>query len=94
MKFSVLTVINILSKKFLFLCIFGTHFFRFEEFIRNVDNFVSFIDAGPVNSSVVTTINFYIRELNFLLCQPSLASHAALTSTTGISFVWKGKLVI
>ena len=49
---------------------------------------MSFIEAGPDNSLVKSNVNFYIPEPNILLCQPSLASHAVLTSTIGISFVW------
>ena len=80
--------VTLMGEKLYFICTPGTHSINFEKFIRNVDDFMSFIQAGPDKSLVKSNINFYIPEPNTLLCQPSLASHAVLTSTIGISFVW------
>ena len=80
--------VTLMGEKLYFICTPGTHSINFEKFIRNVDDFMSFIEAGPDNSLVKSNVNFYIPEPNILLCQPSLASHAVLTSTIGISFVW------
>ena len=35
-----------------------------------------------------SNIKFYIPQPDLILCQPSLASHAVLTSTLGVSFAW------
>ena len=40
---------------------------------------------------VKSNINFYISQSNLIVCQPSLASNAVLTSTLGVSFVWVWK---
>ena len=80
--------VTLFGEKLYFICAPGTHSVKFEELIRNVDDFMSFVEAGPENSIVKSNIKFYIPQPDLILCQPSLASHAVLTSTLGVSFVW------
>ena len=83
--------VTLLGEKLYFICTPGTHSINFEKLIRNVNDFISSVEAGPENTSVKSNVKFYIPEPNLSLCQPSLASHAVLTSTIGVSFVWGWK---
>ena len=77
-----------IGENFYFIRAPGTHSVKFEKLIRNVDDFISFVEAGPERSVFKFNIKFYISQPDLILCQPSLSSHAVLTSTLGVSFVW------
>ena len=62
-----------------------------KKIIRNVDDFISFVETGDESSVVKSNIKFYISQPDLILCQPSLSSNAVLTSTLGVSFVWGWK---
>ena len=57
-----------------------------RKIIPNSDDFLNFA-KGPVNS-LKENVKCYIPQPGYILCQPNLASHDVLTSTTGVSFVW------
>ena len=80
--------VTLFGEKFYFICAPGTHSLIFEKLIRNFDDFISFVETGPKSSAVKSNIKFYIPQPGLILCQPSLASHAVLTSTLGVSSVW------
>ena len=82
------TSVTLFGKKLYFICAPRTHSVKFEKLFRNVDDFISFVETGPESSAVKSNIKFYIPQPDLILCQPSLASHAVLTSTLGVSFVW------
>ena len=86
--------VTLFGEKLYFICAPGTHSKKFEKLIRNVDDFISFVETGPESSAVKSNITFYIPQPDLILCQPSLASHAVLTSTLGVSLYGDGKLVI
>ena len=80
--------VTLFGEKLYFICAPGTHSVKFEKLIRNVDDFISFVETGPESSAVKSNIKFYIPQPDLILCQPSLGTNAALTSTLGVSFVW------
>ena len=49
---------------------------------------MNFVLKGPVNSLMKENVKCYIAQPGYILCQPSLASHAVLTSTAGVSLAW------
>ena len=49
---------------------------------------MNFIMKGPVNSLMKENVKCYIPQPGYILRQPSLASHAVLTSTEGVSVLW------
>ena len=79
---------TLFGEKLYFICAPGTHSVKFEKLIRNVDDFISFVETGPESSAVKSNIKIYIPQPDLILCQPSLAPHAVLTSTLGVSFEW------
>ena len=80
--------ITLLGEKLYFICTPGKHSINFEKIIRNSDDFMNFVMKAPVNSFTKENVKCYIPQPGYILCQPSLASHAVLTSTAGVSFVW------
>ena len=80
--------VTLLGEKLYFICTPGKHSIYFEKAIRNSDDFMNFVKKGPVNSFMKENVKCYIPQPGYILCQPSLDSHAVLTSTMGASFVW------
>ena len=59
--------VTLLGEKLYFICTPGTRSINFEKLIRNVNDFISFVEAGPENTSVKSNVKFYIPEPNLLL---------------------------
>ena len=45
---------------------------------------MNFVMTGPANSLMKEKVKCYISQPGYILCQPSVASHAVLTSTAGL----------